>query len=70
MTAQRAAHDQHITDRQPLCAPVNVRGDCAQPCSINKQFIRRAALHDFGITGDNSDTRFACGARHALDDGV
>ena len=69
MIAKRTADQQHIAHAQGLCTPVNVGGDRAHSSGVDKQFIRRAALYNLGVAGDDGNSRFARGCRHAVNDG-
>ncbi|MNP04689.1 hypothetical protein D3C76_966130 [compost metagenome] len=69
MAAQRTANNQHIADIELLRAPVDVRRNGTHARSIDKQFVRRTALHHFGVASDDGNTCFPCGLRHAVDDG-
>ena len=67
VTAQRAADQQHVAHGQLLRAPVNIGGDRPHPGGVDKELIRRAALHHLGIAGDDSNPCLARGVRHAAD---
>ena len=67
MAAQRSGHDQHVAHAKMLCRPVNIGGDRPHAGGVDKQLVGRAALHHFGIAGDDSYPRLARGLRHAVD---
>ena len=67
VVAQRPTDNQQVTRRKCGRAPVDIGRDSAHPGGVDKQFVRRAATHHFGVAGDDGDIRRFGRFRHAVD---